>query len=118
MRKRRFYKIDVHMMYHEILIMPTHWGARLVIKCEGVDEINRAALDEKIEDQKISKRARNCLIKSGIITIRDLVRDDIYTIPGIGPKMRSEIKELITNKGLFPGMPAFVLEPDMYDGLP
>ncbi|MDR0555656.1 MAG: DNA-directed RNA polymerase subunit alpha [Holosporaceae bacterium] len=67
-----------------------------------------ANLLRKVEDLELSVRSMNCLKNDNIVYIRDLVRKtegEMLRTPNFGRKSLNEIKEVLSQMGLYLGMP-------------
>ncbi|MEK7376117.1 MAG: DNA-directed RNA polymerase subunit alpha [Candidatus Margulisiibacteriota bacterium] len=75
----------------------------LTIKIKGADELDGAILELMIDELELSARSLNCLKKSDINKVRDLVQlteDDLVKIKNLGSKSFDEIKESLTRYNL------------------
>ena len=69
----------------------------------SADELDGAILELMIDELELSARSLNCLKKSDINKVRDLVQlteDDLVKIKNLGSKSFDEIKESLTRYNL------------------
>ena len=75
----------------------------LTIHIKGADELDSATLEMSIDELELSARSLNCLKKSDINKVSDLVQlteDDLVKIKNLGSKSFDEIKESLTRYNL------------------
>ena len=75
----------------------------LTIHIKGSDELDSVTLEMSIDELELSARSLNCLKKSDISKVRDLVQlteDDLVKIKNLGSKSFDEIKESLTRYNL------------------
>ena len=75
----------------------------LQIEIKGSDDLDNAVLEMSVDELELSARSLNCLKKSDINKIRDLVQlteDDLDKIKNLGSKSSEEIKESLSRYNL------------------
>ena len=107
--------------YRRVLeAFPAHPRARLFLKdCSASDDLLTTEQEQKqrdrldhvlgmpVSDFELSVRSRNCLQKMGINTLGDLARTseaEILASKNFGETSLSEIKDMLSSKGLSLGM--------------
>jgi len=109
------------IMQDQLQVFITFEEPKETVKEEKEDELPfNPALLKKVEELELSVRSANCLKNDNIVYIGDLVQrseNDMLRTPNFGRKSLNEIKEVLTQMGLYLGMQVDQWPPENIDEL-
>jgi len=109
------------IMQDQLQVFITFEEPKETVKEEKEDELPfNPALLKKVDELELSVRSANCLKNDNIVYIGDLVQrseNDMLRTPNFGRKSLNEIKEVLTQMGLYLGMQVDQWPPENIDEL-
>lgn len=109
------------IMQDQLQVFITFEEPKETVREEKEDELPfNPALLKKVDELELSVRSANCLKNDNIVYIGDLVQkteNDMLRTPNFGRKSLNEIKEVLTQMGLYLGMQVDNWPPENIDDL-
>ena len=109
------------IMQDQLQVFITFEEPKETVREEKEDELPfNPALLKKVDELELSVRSANCLKNDNIVYIGDLVQkseNDMLRTPNFGRKSLNEIKEVLTQMGLYLGMQVDQWPPENIDEL-
>lgn len=109
------------IMQDQLQVFITFEEPKEAVREEKEDELPfNPALLKKVDELELSVRSANCLKNDNIVYIGDLVQkseNDMLRTPNFGRKSLNEIKEVLTQMGLYLGMQVDQWPPENIDDL-
>ena len=109
------------IMQDQLQVFITFEEPKETVREEKEDELPfNPALLKKVDELELSVRSANCLKNDNIVYIGDLVQkseNDMLRTPNFGRKSLNEIKEVLTQMGLYLGMQVDNWPPENIDEL-
>ena len=113
--------LAARIMQDQLQVFITFEEPKETTASEKEDELPfNPALLKKVDELELSVRSANCLKNDNLVYIGDLVQkteNDMLRTPNFGRKSLNEIKEVLTQMGLYLGMQVEAWPPENIDEL-